>query len=62
MDSGKVVPYMEVENVPGGKQFSMRAELGLPAVTDPESIMSKKPIKVNFPYHTLLPVESKFDT
>ena len=35
----------KLKTFPGGKQFSMRAELGLPAVTDPESIMSKKPIK-----------------
>ncbi len=52
----------KLKTFPGGKQFSMRAELGLPAVTDPESIMSKKPIKVNFsiPYFTTSGIQVRY--
>lgn len=52
----------KLKTFPGGKQFSMRAELGLPAVTDPESIMSKKLIKVNFsiPYFTTSGIQVRY--
>ncbi|CAX41879.1 Mu1-like medium subunit of the clathrin-associated protein complex (AP-1), putative [Candida dubliniensis CD36] len=52
----------KLKTFPGGKQFSMRAELGLPAVTDPESIISKKPIKVNFsiPYFTTSGIQVRY--
>ena len=52
----------KLKTFPGGKQFSMRAELGLPAVTDPEAIMSKKPIKVNFsiPYFTTSGIQVRY--
>lgn len=52
----------KLKTFPGGKQFLMRAELGLPAVTDPESIMSKKPIKVNFsiPYFTTSGIQVRY--
>lgn len=44
----------KLKTFPGGKQYHMRAELGLPAVDDQELDLLKKPIKVNFsiPYFT----------
>ncbi|EMG47873.1 APM1 AP-1 complex subunit mu-1-I [Candida maltosa Xu316] len=52
----------KLKTFPGGKQFSMRAELGLPAVTDPELLISKKPIKVNFsiPYFTTSGIQVRY--
>lgn len=52
----------KLKTFPGGKQFQMRAELGLPAVTDSESILSKKPIKVNFsiPYFTTSGIQVRY--
>ncbi|KAI5950702.1 apm1 [Candida theae] len=52
----------KLKTFPGGKTFSMRAELGLPAVTDPESVLSKKPIKVNFsiPYFTTSGIQVRY--
>lgn len=52
----------KLKTFPGGKQFHMRAELGLPAVTDPEDIISKKPIKVNFsiPYFTTSGIQVRY--
>ncbi|ODV80322.1 AP-1 complex subunit MU-1 [Suhomyces tanzawaensis NRRL Y-17324] len=54
----------KLKTFPGGKQFHMRAELGLPAVTDPEEILSsnKKPIKVNFsiPYFTTSGIQVRY--
>ena len=46
----------------GGKQFHMRAELGLPAVTDPEDLVIKKPIKVKFsiPYFTTSGIQVRY--
>jgi AP-1 complex subunit mu len=44
----------KLKTFPGGKQYHMRAELGLPAVEDADDHILKKPIKVNFsiPYFT----------
>lgn len=44
----------KLKTFPGGKQYHMRAELGLPAVEDTDDHILKKPIKVNFsiPYFT----------
>lgn len=52
----------KLKTFPGGKQFHMRAELGLPAVTDPEEMISKKPIKVNFsiPYFTTSGIQVRY--
>lgn len=52
----------KLKTFPGGKQFHMRAELGLPAVTDPEDILLKKPIKVNFsiPYFTTSGIQVRY--
>lgn len=52
----------KLKTFPGGKQYHMRAELGLPAVTDPEDIILKKPIKVNFsiPYFTTSGVQVRY--
>lgn len=52
----------KLKTFPGGKQFHMKAELGLPAVTDPEDLMSKKPIKVNFsiPYFTTSGIQVRY--
>lgn len=52
----------KLKTFPGGKQFLMRAELGLPAVVDPEDVLSKKPIKVNFsiPYFTTSGIQVRY--
>ncbi|CUM67883.1 uncharacterized protein PRCAT00005594001 [Priceomyces carsonii] len=52
----------KLKTFPGGKQFQMRAELGLPAVVDPEDAISKKPIKVNFsiPYFTTSGIQVRY--
>lgn len=52
----------KLKTFPGGKQFHMKAELGLPAVGDPESIVAKKPIKVNFsiPYFTTSGIQVRY--
>ncbi|KAK6203597.1 putative clathrin associated protein complex medium subunit [Scheffersomyces amazonensis] len=46
----------------GGKQYHMRAELGLPAVVDSENLVSKKPIKVKFsiPYFTTSGIQVRY--
>ncbi|CUM47590.1 uncharacterized protein AC631_05170 [Debaryomyces fabryi] len=52
----------KLKTFPGGKQFHMRAELGLPSVVDSETILSKKPIKVNFsiPYFTTSGIQVRY--
>lgn len=52
----------KLKTFPGGKQFHMKAELGLPAVNDPEELLSKKPIKVNFniPYFTTSGIQVRY--
>lgn len=52
----------KLKTFPGGKQYIMRAELGLPAVVDTESIMTKKPIKVTFniPYFTTSGIQVRY--
>ncbi|KAM9922533.1 hypothetical protein OXX59_005763 [Metschnikowia pulcherrima] len=52
----------KLKTFPGGKQFHMKAELGLPAVTDEENLLSKKPIKVNFsiPYFTTSGIQVRY--
>ncbi|KAG5417867.1 apm1 [Candida metapsilosis] len=52
----------KLKTFPGGKTFSMRAELGLPAVNDSETVLSKKPIKVNFsiPYFTTSGIQVRY--
>ncbi|KAK6455995.1 medium subunit of the clathrin-associated protein complex [Scheffersomyces xylosifermentans] len=52
----------KLKTFPGGKQFHMRAELGLPAVIDNDDILSKKPIKVNFsiPYFTTSGIQVRY--
>lgn len=52
----------KLKTFPGGKQFHMRAELGLPSVLDSETILSKKPIKVNFsiPYFTTSGIQVRY--
>ncbi|KAI5956160.1 apm1 [Candida jiufengensis] len=52
----------KLKTFPGGKSFSMTAELGLPAVNDTDSILSKKPIKVNFsiPYFTTSGIQVRY--
>ncbi|CAI5759687.1 unnamed protein product [Candida verbasci] len=52
----------KLKTFPGGKQFSMKAELGLPAVNDPEHLVTKKPIKVNFsiPYFTTSGIQVRY--
>ncbi|KAI3403580.2 apm1 [Candida oxycetoniae] len=54
----------KLKTFPGGKSFSMRAELGLPAVMDEsaESALNKKPIKVNFsiPYFTTSGIQVRY--
>lgn len=46
----------------GGRTFHMKAELGLPAVNDPEELVSKRPIKVNFsiPYFTTSGIQVRY--
>lgn len=53
----------KLKTFPGGKLFTMSAELGLPAVMDDtENILSKKPIKVNFsiPYFTTSGIQVRY--
>ncbi|CAH2351851.1 AP-1 complex subunit mu-1-I [[Candida] railenensis] len=53
----------KLKTFPGGKQFHMKAELGLPAVMDQEEIFSsKKPIKVKFniPYFTTSGIQVRY--
>lgn len=52
----------KLKTFPGGKQFHMKAELGLPAVTDEENLVPKKPIKVNFsiPYFTTSGIQVRY--
>lgn len=52
----------KLKTFPGGKQFHMTAELGLPAVVDTEDIILKKPIKVNFsiPYFTTSGIQVRY--
>ena len=66
---GKVKWYPErsevvwkIKTFGGGKQFSMKAELGLPAVMDSEELLSKKPIKVKFsiPYFTTSGIQVRY--
>lgn len=52
----------KLKTFPGGKQYHMRAELGLPSVVDSETVLSKKPIKVNFsiPYFTTSGIQVRY--
>ncbi|EGW31165.1 AP-1 complex subunit MU-1 [Spathaspora passalidarum NRRL Y-27907] len=53
----------KLKTFPGGKQFTMSAELGLPAVVDSEkAIANNKPIKVNFsiPYFTTSGIQVRY--
>ncbi|OBA22942.1 clathrin adaptor, mu subunit [Metschnikowia bicuspidata var. bicuspidata NRRL YB-4993] len=52
----------KLKTFPGGKQFHMKAELGLPAVTDEENLVPKKPIKVKFsiPYFTTSGIQVRY--
>lgn len=52
----------KLKTFPGGKQFHMRAELGLPAVTDPDDCIPKKPIRVSFniPYFTTSGIQVRY--
>lgn len=52
----------KLKTFPGGKQYHMRAELGLPAVDDQEMELLKKPIKVNFsiPYFTTSGIQVRY--
>lgn len=52
----------KLRTFPGGRQFHMRGELGLPAVMDPESVIAKKPIRVNFsiPYFTTSGIQVRY--
>lgn len=52
----------KLKTFPGGKQYHMKAELGLPAVTDDENLVLKKPIKVNFsiPYFTTSGIQVRY--
>lgn len=52
----------KLKTFPGGKQFHLRAELGLPAVEDTEELTMKKPIKVKFsiPYFTTLGIQVRY--
>ncbi|RLV93577.1 AP-1 complex subunit mu-1-I [Spathaspora sp. JA1] len=53
----------KLKTFPGGKQFTMSAELGLPAVVDSEKVISNnKPIKVNFsiPYFTTSGIQVRY--
>lgn len=58
----KLCLVWKLKTFPGGKQFHMKAELGLPAVTDPEELVSKKPIKVKFsiPYFTTSGIQVRY--
>ncbi|CCE85232.1 Piso0_004814 [Millerozyma farinosa CBS 7064] len=52
----------KLRTFPGGKQYFMSSELGLPAVSDPEAILSKRPIKLNFsiPYFTTSGIQVRY--
>lgn len=52
----------KLKTFPGGKQYHMKAELGLPAVEDSEEHVIKKPIKVNFsiPYFTTSGIQVRY--
>lgn len=52
----------KLKTFPGGKQYHMKAELGLPAVVDEDSLMPKIPIKVNFsiPYFTTSGIQVRY--
>lgn len=53
----------KLRTFPGGKQYHMKAELGLPAVIDPEELVSlKRPIKVKFsiPYFTTSGIQVRY--
>lgn len=53
----------KLKTFPGGKQFHMKAELGLPAVdNNEEQFILKKPIKVNFsiPYFTTSGIQVRY--
>lgn len=52
----------KLKTFPGGKQFHMKAELGLPAVDNKEEIIMKKPIKVDFsiPYFTTSGIQVRY--
>lgn len=52
----------KLKTFPGGKQFHMKAELGLPAVEDSDDYIIKKPIKVNFsiPYFTTSGIQVRY--
>lgn len=53
----------KLKTFPGGKQFHMKAELGLPAVDNKdEQFILKKPIKVNFsiPYFTTSGIQVRY--
>lgn len=52
----------KLKTFPGGKQFHMKAELGLPSVDNDENYMLKKPIKVNFsiPYFTTSGIQVRY--
>lgn len=52
----------KLKTFPGGKQYHLRAELGLPAVDDNELWTMKKPIKVKFsiPYFTTSGIQVRY--
>lgn len=52
----------KLKTFPGGKQFMMKAELGLPAVDDNEPAFTKRPIKVKFsiPYFTTSGIQVRY--
>lgn len=53
----------KLRTFPGGKQFHMRAELGLPAVVDPEELATmRRPIKAKFsiPYFTTSGIQVRY--
>lgn len=52
----------KLKTFPGGKQYHMKAELGLPSVEDSDDLLSKKPIKVNFsiPYFTTSGIQVRY--
>lgn len=52
----------KLKTFPGGKQYHMKAELGLPAVDNDENYLLKKPIKVNFsiPYFTTSGIQVRY--
>lgn len=58
----KLCLVWKIKSFVGGKQYHMRAELGLPAVNDPEEIVPKKPIRVSFniPYFTTSGIQVRY--